>query len=139
MDAGERKGGDYDCLLLYSGGKDSTYVVSKLLHMGLNVLAYFFDNGYTSEQAYKNIIHSFEQFQVDYVIDKQENMNDIFLSGIKKECSVCNGCFKVLSYRSLKLAFEKGIRGLAADRFLIFVWKVFIGRTVLIRKRLKRQ
>lgn len=110
MDAGEMKGGDYDCLLLYSGGKDSTYVLSKLLHMGLNVLAYFFDNGYTSEQAYKNIIHSFEQFQVDYVIDKQENMNDIFLSGIKKECSVCNGCFKVLSYRSLKLAFEKGIK-----------------------------
>ena len=85
-------------------------MLSKLLHMGLNVLAYFFDNGYTSEQAYKNIIHSFEQFQVDYVIDKQENMNDIFLSGIKKECSVCNGCFKVLSYRSLKLAFEKGIK-----------------------------
>lgn len=106
----ESKMAEYDCLLLYSGGKDSTYVLSKLLNMGLNVLAYFFDNGYTSDQAYQNIIHSFEEFKVDYVIDKQDNMNDIFLSGIKKECSVCNGCFKVLSYRSLKLAFDKGIK-----------------------------
>jgi amino acid adenylation domain-containing protein len=106
----ESQGEEYDCLLLYSGGKDSTYVLSKLLNMGLNVLAYFFDNGYTSDQAYQNIIHSFEEFKVDYVIDKQDNMNDIFLSGIKKECSVCNGCFKVLSYRSLKLAFDKGIK-----------------------------
>lgn len=106
----EAQGEKYDCLLLYSGGKDSTYVLSKLLNMGLNVLAYFFDNGYTSKQAYQNIIHSFSEFKVDYVIDKQDNMNDIFLSGIKKECSVCNGCFKVLSYRSLKLAFDKGIK-----------------------------
>ncbi len=102
--------GEYDCLVLYSGGKDSTYVLSKLLNMGLRVLAYFFDNGHTSEQAYQNLIHSFEEFKVDYVVDKQDNMNDIFLAGIKKESSVCNGCFKVLSYRSLKLAYDKGIK-----------------------------
>jgi acyl-CoA synthetase (AMP-forming)/AMP-acid ligase II len=46
---------DYDCLLLYSGGKDSSYVLHRLVEMGLNVLAYTFDNGFISTAAFKNI------------------------------------------------------------------------------------
>ncbi|MCP5050311.1 MAG: amino acid adenylation domain-containing protein, partial [bacterium] len=48
-------GGKYDCLLLFSGGKDSTYVLYRLKDMGLNVLTFTFDNGYISDAAFDNI------------------------------------------------------------------------------------
>jgi amino acid adenylation domain-containing protein len=53
--AKETKGSQYDCLLLYSGGKDSTYVLYRLVELGLKVLAFTFDNGYISQTAFENI------------------------------------------------------------------------------------
>jgi hypothetical protein len=43
------KPSEYDCLLLYSGGKDSTYALYKLIAMGLNVMTFTFDNGFISQ------------------------------------------------------------------------------------------
>jgi tRNA(Ile)-lysidine synthase TilS/MesJ len=46
----------YDALMAYSGGKDSTYTLSLLKEKyDLKILALTFDNGFLSEQAFKNI------------------------------------------------------------------------------------
>lgn len=108
--AGAAERGQYDCLLLYSGGKDSTYVLYQLVDMGFRVLAFVFDNGYISEVALDNIRKSAAEYNVDYVIKTREDMKDIFRAGLKDNCSVCEGCFKVLRALSTRLACEKGIK-----------------------------
>jgi len=46
----------YDALMSYSGGKDSTYVLSLLRESyGLNVLAVTFDNGFIPDQTLKTL------------------------------------------------------------------------------------
>ncbi len=46
----------YDCIVCYSGGKDSTFTLQTLVQdYGLKVLAFTFDHGFTSSRALKNI------------------------------------------------------------------------------------
>ena len=54
----KRGGTGFDCLLAYSGGKDSTYTLMMLTQKyRLKVMAYTFDNGFISEQAKVNILN----------------------------------------------------------------------------------
>lgn len=107
-----RQKNEYDCLLLYSGGKDSTYVLYKLVEMGLKVLAFTFDNGFISETAFNNIKNIVNELKVDYIVETYDRMKEVFLAGLKDECSVCNGCFKALRIISTKIAYEKGIKSI---------------------------
>ena len=50
-----RAGGDFDCLHLLSGGKDSTYALYQLVERGWRVHALTLDNGYISDGAKANI------------------------------------------------------------------------------------
>ena len=54
-DARERATGPHDVLMLYSGGKDSTYALCRLIDMGVRPLVFMMDNGYISDDAHKNI------------------------------------------------------------------------------------
>ncbi|WP_025679056.1 non-ribosomal peptide synthetase [Paenibacillus massiliensis] len=99
----------YDCLLLYSGGKDSTYALYRLVEMGARVLAYTFDNGYISSAAFRNIDSVVKELGVDHIVGTFDGMLDIFKEGLKQECSVCNGCFKAMRILSTRVAAERGI------------------------------
>lgn len=103
------KKGEYDCLLLYSGGKDSSYVLYRLVEMGLKVLAFTFDNGYISDTAFENIKRITTKLNVDSIICNSENMDEIFLDSLKNDSTVCTGCFKALTAMSTKIAYDKGI------------------------------
>jgi amino acid adenylation domain-containing protein len=107
--AKKSKTSEYDCLLLYSGGKDSSYVLYRLVEMGLKVLTFTFDNGYISDTAFKNIRRVTSELGVDHIVSKVDNMDKIFFESLKEECTVCTGCFKALTAISTKIAFEKGI------------------------------
>lgn len=100
----------YDCILLYSGGKDSTYVLYRLKEMGIRVFAFIFDNGYISKVAYENIKNAVNECNVDYIIANYKDMDDIFRAGIQKNGSVCEGCYKVLRTLSTTMAYQKNIR-----------------------------
>jgi len=106
----DKSDAEYDCLLLYSGGKDSTYVLYQLVKMNLKVLAYTFDNGYISKEALNNIKNTTKRLGVDSIIESYDKMDQIFRSGIIREKAVCNSCFKVLRILSTRLAYEKGIK-----------------------------
>jgi amino acid adenylation domain-containing protein len=104
-----REGG-YDCLLLLSGGKDSSYVLYQLLDMDLKVLAYTLDNGYLSESAKDNISRIAGALGVDHVFGSTAAMDSIFRDSLEQFSNVCNGCFKTLYTLSMRLAQEKRIR-----------------------------
>jgi amino acid adenylation domain-containing protein len=105
----KRKKGEYDCIMLLSGGKDSTYALGQLKEMGLNVLAFTLDNGYISQQALDNVQRVAKQLEVDCVVGKTPAMNEIFADSLDRHCNVCNGCFKTIYTLSTKIALERGI------------------------------
>ncbi|MEM1256120.1 MAG: amino acid adenylation domain-containing protein [Cyanobacteria bacterium P01_H01_bin.21] len=107
--ARQRKQGDYDCMMLLSGGKDSTYALAQLVTMGFKVFAFTLDNGYISEQAKDNIRRVVKTLGVDHQFGTTPAMNDIFVDSLNRHCNVCNGCFKTIYTLSMKLAYELGI------------------------------
>lgn len=110
LQPGKREGrGDYDCLLLLSGGKDSTYALAKLKEMGLRILAFTLDNGYISEGAKDNVRRTIAQLGVDHVFGQTEAMNAIFTDSLQRHCNVCDGCFKTIYTLSTRLALDKNI------------------------------
>lgn len=68
LKAAQGKGkGSYDVLYFYSGGKDSTYLLHKLITQfpGLRILAFTVDNGFRSPYASRNVKLFCQAFQVD--------------------------------------------------------------------------
>lgn len=58
---------DYDCALGFSGGKDSTYVLSKLVkEYKLKVYAFTLDNGFLSDEAKDKIDYIIKKMSKDY-------------------------------------------------------------------------
>ncbi len=113
--------GEYDCLALFSGGKDSTYMLAQLAAAGLKVLAFTLDNGYISEEAKANIRRVAATLKVDHIFGSTPAMNAIFVDSLKQFSNVCNGCFKTIYTLAVNLAREKGIRhivtGLSRGQF----------------------
>jgi amino acid adenylation domain-containing protein len=102
--------GDYDCLMLYSGGKDSTYALHQVVGMGLRVLAFTLDNGYISERAKENIRKVVDTLHVDHVFGTTPFMRDIFAESLRKNNNVCNGCFKTIYTLAMNIAHRKNIK-----------------------------
>src|SRR5438445_5760758 len=113
--------GDYDCLVLLSGGKDSTYMLYQLCGLGLKPLVFTLDNGFISEEAKGNIRRVVESLGVELVVGGTPHMNAIFVDSLKRFANVCNGCFKTIYTLATNLAHEKGIRyivtGLSRGQF----------------------
>lgn len=101
--------GTYDCIMLYSGGKDSSYALGKLIEKGYRVLAFTLDNGYISAEAKANINRIVSRLGVDHMYGETEAMNEIFVDSLQTHCNVCNGCFKTIYNLSLKIAYQQKI------------------------------
>ena len=100
----------YDCLLLFSGGKDSTYALYQLVNMGLKVLAYTFDNSYISASAKANIQRVVDELKVEHLFGTIPQTKAVFVDSLKRYSNVCNLCFKTVYTCSMKLAYEQGIK-----------------------------
>ncbi len=107
--SGRDADGQYDCLALLSGGKDSTYVLCRLVDMGLRVLAFTLDNGYISEQAKDNIRRVVDTLGVDHIFATTPAMNEIFVDSLQRHANVCNGCFKTIYTLSMQTARDEKI------------------------------
>ncbi|WP_326718423.1 MULTISPECIES: OzmP [unclassified Streptomyces] len=82
--AGRNDKGAYDCLFMYSGGKDSTYMLDKFVNeYGKRVLAYTFDVPFESTHAAENILLAKERIAATFVVDADDDnikrmMREIF-------------------------------------------------------------
>ncbi|MEM7390995.1 MAG: AMP-binding protein [Verrucomicrobiota bacterium] len=101
--------GEYDCMMLTSGGKDSTYALGRLVDMGLRVYAFTLDNGYLSDQAKANISRVVEALGVTHELAETPEMKRIFRDSLQRFSNVCQGCFKTVYTLALKRAFDLGI------------------------------
>lgn len=99
----------YDCLMLYSGGKDSTYALCRLVEMGLSVYAFTLDNGFISEGAKENIRKVTAQLGVPIEFGTTPAMNAIFRDSLARFSNVCNGCFKTIYTLGMLRARDLGI------------------------------
>jgi hypothetical protein len=73
--------GRYDCLLMYSGGKDSTYLLDKMVNeRGLRVLSYTFSPPFESRHAAGNIQLARERIPATFVIDRDDDITKVMRS-----------------------------------------------------------
>ncbi len=98
-----------DCLLLFSGGKDSTYVLHRLVDLGYRVATFTFDNGFISPTAFNNIERLTKQFSVDHTTSTVPDMRRVFAESLRSSSTVCDGCFRALTLLSTQIAHDKGI------------------------------
>ncbi len=80
----EKRSGSVDAMVLYSGGKDSSWMLIELAQrQGLNVVAWMLDQGYQSPAAIKNAEALCNKLGVELVIAKPERdpMDTLFRLG----------------------------------------------------------
>ena len=119
----------YDCIVCYSGGKDSTFTLQTLVQdYGLNVLAFTFDHGFTSRQALQNIAGVTRTLGVDTeiyhpdpnTIQKIFNVSiqklpgmppeSIYGRGMREFGPVCYVCGCMIHSIALRIALRTGAR-----------------------------
>ncbi len=108
-DRGVAEPGPYDCLLLLSGGKDSSYALYQLVQMGLRVFTVTLDNGYISDGAKANVRRVTDELGVPHAFLTSDAMNDVFVDSLERFSNVCQGCFKTMYTLAFNFALERGI------------------------------
>ena len=114
--------GQYDCLMSYSGGKDSTYTLKLLVQeYGLRVLAVMGDNGFIAPRALENIRAVVEALDTDlYIVKPRFGMlkrlftactteSPYSVRALERASSICNSCMGIIKLINTKLAVEKQI------------------------------
>jgi hypothetical protein len=97
--------GKYDCLVMCSGGKDSTsslYYIKKKYK--LNPLVFTFDNGFESKEAIENVRNAVKALGADWLYFKSEIMKDIYAEVLKTKykfslCPLCSLWYMMLTYQ----------------------------------------
>lgn len=113
---------EYDAILCYSGGKDSTYTLKLAVEKyKLNILAFTLDNGFISPCAFKNIEKVVSRLGVDQITYRPSYkfMTSLFrLSSLEtiynpktlmRISANCNSCITIVNITALKYALEKEI------------------------------
>lgn len=113
---------EYDAVMCYSGGKDSTYVLQLAVEKyNLKVLAFTLDNGFLSDAAFENIYRIVEHLEVDLVTFRpsKSHFSSIIRASMLKSVykpktltrisAGCNSCISMVNTTALKIAIEKKI------------------------------
>jgi hypothetical protein len=113
---------EYDAVMCYSGGKDSTYTLMLAVQKyRLKVLSFTLDNGFMSQTAFDNISNVVDELGVDQItfrpskkhmqaIIKASAFHPIYnAKSLTRISSVCNSCISIVNMMSLKIALEKNI------------------------------
>jgi len=113
---------DYDGIMAYSGGKDSSYTLALLKEKyHLKILALTLDNGFLSPVAFKNIKNVVEKLGVDFIsykprfsllksIFKIATEQDIFSrKTLERASTICTACIGLVKFTCLKYAIRNNI------------------------------
>ncbi|KQU24358.1 hypothetical protein ASG61_20790 [Bacillus sp. Leaf75] len=109
----KNKNSKYDCLMLFSGGKDSSFALKLLKEQyKLNILAMTLDNGYLSNVTSRNMKVVLDNLNIDHQIIKYPKniMNDLYRSSISGEFDKTTYMYSTTACGScIGLVFETGI------------------------------
>ncbi len=98
----------YDCLIPFSGGRDSSYVLllAKKKYK-LNPLVVTFNNGFLSEFALKNILNSVKILGVDHILHSYnwDHLKRMYQSTVKNSGEFCSICANGINY--VKIVYQK--------------------------------
>lgn len=120
----------YDCVLLFSGGKDSTYLLHILKERyKLNVLTITIETGLENINATENIKKIIKYFDIDHKFiilnDFYKKFYRHYLLNHKKETyceEICKSCQNIMKSAALKIAAEEKIpfifSGLSPDQII---------------------
>ncbi len=115
----------YDVALGISGGKDSTYVLYKLVkEYKLNVIAYTLDNGFMSQEAKDKINSLVNELNVEheYVICDMKLLQEMYHYIIGKYLSPCIACsylgYTVMINYASKVDASVGMHGRSIPQML---------------------
>lgn len=113
---------EYDGIMAYSGGKDSTYSLTLLKERyHLKILALTFDNGFLSPVATNNIRKLVENLGVDHLFFKPkfDILKNIFRIATEKDIfsrktlerasTICTACIGLVKFTCLKYALRNSI------------------------------
>ena len=124
-----RRNSGYDCLVSYSGGKDSSYALALMVReYGARALAVTVDNGFVSSRALGNCRSVVESLRVDHVLFKPrfDVLRRIFVAcaskpvfapkTLERASTICTACMSIVKSIVLRMAVEKRIP------FVVFGW-----------------
>jgi len=117
-----RGGREYDAIVCYSGGKDSTYTLQLAVEKyKLKILSFTLDNGFISPVAFRNIEKVVSKLGVDHVtyrpsykfmkkLFRVSSTFSIYNSKTLTRISAnCNSCISIVNITALKYAIEKKV------------------------------
>jgi tRNA(Ile)-lysidine synthase TilS/MesJ len=115
------RGGDYDCIVAFSGGKDSSFTLQWVVQTArLRALAVTIDNGFISSQALANARAVTEALGVDWLVFRPA---PAFMSQLYRESATrqlhppaaalrasatCQSCIHLINTHMVRLAQERG-------------------------------
>lgn len=105
----KENGASYDCIVGLSGGKDSTYIIYQLKHVyGMRVLAFTFDNGFSTEYGHENIKNALLKLDVDHIRIrmKESDIRKYYTVCVRMMHNFCSVCFHFMHYYSHLLASQ---------------------------------
>lgn len=97
------------CLAMVSGGKDSSYMLCKLVEMGFRPVVFTLDNGYLSEHALANVERMCKRLNLHWERQCPADMDAIFADSLRRHSNVCNGCFKTIYTLAINYAVAHNI------------------------------
>ena len=113
---------EYDVVVAFSGGKDSSYTLMMLSQKyGLKCLAVTIDNGFIAEQAQKNLRSVTSSLGIDFMLFTPAPvfMNKLYKTSattpvhtkaaLTRASSMCNSCINLINNHMVKLAIEKSV------------------------------
>jgi len=113
---------EYDAVVCYSGGKDSTYTLKLAVEKyKLKVLSFTLDNGFISPVAFDNIQKVVSKLGIDQItfrpsygfmtgLYRFSSIDNIYNPRVLTRISAnCNSCISIVNNLALKYALEKDI------------------------------
>jgi len=108
-----RGSGKYDCLVPFSGGKDSSYTLQLMVKQyGMTPLAFNVDNGFANPEAVDFMKEHTSRLGVDLEIyhPSSDLLKRVYRHAMERTGEFCSACVVLIPTAINRAAWEKGIR-----------------------------
>jgi tRNA(Ile)-lysidine synthase TilS/MesJ len=108
---GRRGSGDYDCVVMVSGGKDSVMTLLKVAReTSARPLALTIDNGFEPQAAIENARRAASRLGVDWILERPASFSRVLRAALKSQVptSICRFCSYMIVNRGIRMARNVG-------------------------------